>query len=971
MAQEGINNLRFVVSLNTEGGSEVVSTIENVTDATKKATAAGEENVVVNKDVADSLDKKEQVTKKAAAATENLSKKTTITRDIVNSFGKVVGTATTQIETFKDESGNTVITQTHLGTTLKASETAFGRFMLKVKEASQNMNVFRWAFVDIFFMVSTIRTLTAPFEIITKNFIEFQDRVYKVSAATGDSIESVSANIQSLAKGSVFTLNEIGDAFLEVSKAGYSSAEAFKITANAQILAIAGYSDLKTATNTLITTLAAYNLSGTQAAYVTDTIAKVSNKTKADVDSLSSALAYVAGTASQTGVPLGELLSNLGMLQQAGQVGSKSGTNLNAMLLDLLKPTDKAIKAFDRLGVNIRNMDTGAMRPASEILTEVAGKLNGVSNSGEILATIFEQRGARAASVFVDEINKSGKSLSELNKEMLATGNATAVYEQQMKSMSNLIKVNWNNLKNTFTTSAVGKVLGGIVISLIGLGNVVVHVLSGAIRTIMGLGIAAVDTISLVKQSLSVIGKSPEEFEKINEKVKAQAKEDLKGIFAPIAEEWDKAYKEVNIDEIVKSQEEAVKKATESMAKEEESVGDPVMIEDYNQALKELTATANEVEIIKVNKQFDELYGNLVRNLQLTDESKTALEKWRDTQIASIKEIQGLNEEIRNIKNENYGWNTAIDESNAKIKEENSTLDSYKKSLSEVENVISSLSNPRFTGQLEVEKLLGDLDIYEKKQELMKYGIGDAMSFLKTMTASASSGFDNMLATIDKIIDATDTAQYSYEAWQTTIKEFINQSLVEGNKLGKDVSSIIDTFATSYMGTQEASSRTSSTKNQTTAANLLQTAYDVAYGSMTNDVNYFVKSQEQVYESSAYVISQLQEQITQRTALQSSISAENDILKQYNDTLKDQQSALDANNASLAEKARRIDEIKQAEANNTYVAGNQTGITQRPTATSSATIEGRNVTIGSIVINGANMSNSQLANEIMKQLRTQ
>jgi len=332
---------------------------------------------------------------------------------------------------------------------LKAQASAVNARVLAMNKSLANL---RWAMVNVMFVGAALAGIAAPFVIMAKNFTEFEKGVYKISAATGEAAESIKGKLMDAASGSVFALDDISASFLEINKAGFEAADAMTVVKNAQSLALAGFSDLDDAANLLITTLHAYNMSGAEAGYVTEVIAKVANATASDVETLGTALSYVVGNASQLGITLPEVIGMLGVLQNAGLTSSKAGTSLNQALQSLIKPGAQASDIMERLGVAWQD-SSGKARNTVAVLDDLRTATNGLSNSAEVLANIFGARGARAVNMLFNQANAAGESISDMAMQLQMAGGVSDNVATQMESNANRMAQAGNSLRNVFATS--------------------------------------------------------------------------------------------------------------------------------------------------------------------------------------------------------------------------------------------------------------------------------------------------------------------------------------------------------------------------------------------------------------------------------------------------------------------------------------------------------------------------------------
>lgn len=287
-------------------------------------------------------------------------------------------------------------------------------------------------------------------------------------------------------------------------------------------------------------------------------------------------------------------------------------------------------------------------------------------------------------------------------------------------------------------------------------------------------------------------------------------------------------------------------------------------------------------EIAKQNMQvrIDEILGSLVEK-QLTPESKTFL-----TVVDKIQELlttEKIDEgQKKQLEDYVYYFNKGVEVleyQNTLIEEQKTKIDKAKKALEDKRNVEQQLTNllsieksklddindrikklekPRFTGQTDIEILIGKAEDEEKKRKLASFGIIDAQKFLQDALKASKNGYDSLLTSIERVISKTKTSKDTYEAWKLTVQEFITSSLKAGQDLGRSVSNNVSYYSNLLLSTSKFED---SNKNESDSISLLKDAYDVYYGGMTNEVKYHVMAHEElkngVFDTAQAVMSTL------------------------------------------------------------------------------------------------------------------
>ena len=242
----------------------------------------------------------------------------------------------------------------------KKVETAMVRNMRSIRRAVNGVVASFVKFGAIVGVISLIVLAKA-----VSSFAKFEQAIVNASSVTGKLGEEfiivkdhLSDLAQTLGKTTVFSAREAAEAMYDLASAGV---EVGRMTKEDMIpildLAAATQSELKFATETLTSTIAQFGLSITDTERVSDVLTATITSTKATIEKMSIALAYVGPIAHGTGLSLEETSAALGMLYNAGLPASMAGTALRGALLRLMNPTAAARDTLKSLGLTIQDVD--------------------------------------------------------------------------------------------------------------------------------------------------------------------------------------------------------------------------------------------------------------------------------------------------------------------------------------------------------------------------------------------------------------------------------------------------------------------------------------------------------------------------------------------------------------------------------------------------------------------------------------
>lgn len=247
-------------------------------------------------------------------------------------------------------------------------------------------------------------TLTAVGVKAVQMGADFEEAMSHV-ASTGDDAR---ANIDALRQVALdmgaktkYSATEAAQGITELAKAGMSSADIIG-GGLAAALSLAATEDMELgdAAERTAQAMAQFNLSGSEAGQVADTIAAGAGKAVGSVQDMSEALNNVGSVASQMGMSLQETTGTLAIFAQNGIVGAEAGTQLKSMLMKLMAPSSAAQKTMDELGISVYD-SSGKFVGMAGVAEQLKVKMSGLSEEerNAALATIFGSRAVQGASI--------------------------------------------------------------------------------------------------------------------------------------------------------------------------------------------------------------------------------------------------------------------------------------------------------------------------------------------------------------------------------------------------------------------------------------------------------------------------------------------------------------------------------------------------------------------------------------------
>ena len=208
---------------------------------------------------------------------------------------------------------------------------------------------------------------------------------------------------QQMGATTAFTSTQAAEALNFMALAGYDAQKSIEMLPTVLNLAAAGNMDLARASDMVTDAASALGLTTEETTAQIDKMAVTSSKSNTSVEQLGEAILAVGGTAKLLTGGTTELDAALGILADNGIKGAEGGLKLRNMLLSLTNPTDKAMKHFKRLGIQVEDTTTGELRPLMDIFADLDSALEGMSVTEKegILGEIFNRADLAAVEAYL------------------------------------------------------------------------------------------------------------------------------------------------------------------------------------------------------------------------------------------------------------------------------------------------------------------------------------------------------------------------------------------------------------------------------------------------------------------------------------------------------------------------------------------------------------------------------------------
>lgn len=283
-------------------------------------------------------------------------------------------------------------------------------------------------------------------------YAEFEDSMKQVQATmglTGDEGEEAFKKLSEAAKeagaSTRFTASESADALNYLALAGYNVDQAIEALPGVLTLAAAGGMDLAQASDLVTDSMAALGLEISQMGDYMDLMARTSQRSNTNVQQLGEAILVSGATMKNAGQSVETLNVMLGVLANRGIKGAEGGTKLRNVVMSLTSPTSKAAKELENLGVSVSDSE-GNIRDLNDILTELNGKLNGLSEADKLnaLSNIFNKQDIAGVNAL---LAGTGEEMENLYQEL---ANAKGAAEDMANIMEGGLAGSVRSLKSAY-----------------------------------------------------------------------------------------------------------------------------------------------------------------------------------------------------------------------------------------------------------------------------------------------------------------------------------------------------------------------------------------------------------------------------------------------------------------------------------------------------------------------------------------
>jgi len=309
---------------------------------------------------------------------------------------------------------------------------------------------------------------TAVFAVAVKGAADFETQLANVSTMLDASAMTIlpeyRRGLQSLSVEFGESTQTLSKGLYDILSASIPPSEALGVLEISAKAAAAGITDTGVAADAITTILNSYGFSADQAGVVSDKLFAIVKEGKTTFAELAPSIGKCAATASMAGLSFDDLGACIATMTRAGIRTEETMTAINGVLIAFLKPTDEAIVAAGKFGLelNTTTLQTFGLTGVMEKLTDA---------TAEQLAAIFPNiRGLKGMAAALGDAEGYARSYAlmlesaGLTQEAFAKQSDTLNFKlDQLKEMFNVIKVTIGTALIPTVEDITKKIMGALV----------------------------------------------------------------------------------------------------------------------------------------------------------------------------------------------------------------------------------------------------------------------------------------------------------------------------------------------------------------------------------------------------------------------------------------------------------------------------------------------------------------------------
>ena len=292
--------------------------------------------------------------------------------------------------------------------------------------------------------------------------MDFDKSMTKIKTLVGvasEEVDAMSSAVKSMATDAGVSSAEAAEAMFFITSAGLRGADAMNVLEMSTKASALGLGDTATVADLATSALNAYGIENLNAVKATDILTAAVREGKLEASELSSVMGQVLPVASNMGVKFEEVGAAFAAMSRTGTPAAQAATQLNSILMAIMKPTKQSAKAMKDLGLSSEGL---RKQIKDKGLLSVFHTLKEASiDNAEAFEMVFGN--IRALKGIMDLTGASADATTGIFERMSNTSGMTAkAFETLQNSAEFKLRKSLIQLKNSFTE------LGGVLLNSIG-----------------------------------------------------------------------------------------------------------------------------------------------------------------------------------------------------------------------------------------------------------------------------------------------------------------------------------------------------------------------------------------------------------------------------------------------------------------------------------------------------------------------
>jgi len=256
-------------------------------------------------------------------------------------------------------------------------------------------------------------------------FNEILDKIQNQSGASAKEIDSLKGSILNISSQTAMSSEKIGEAFLQVEKAGYRGKAAYNLVESAAKGAAITGGDVVSTTQSIIGIQKLQIARGMSVAAITDLMVNANKMHVGSLEQLTGVLqGKVGAQLAASGMNLAEMASISAVASQAGFGTAKAYTSLATGLEKVENPTASSSKQMKSLGLNAEVLAKTARRPGTGLVDVLKMLETQSRKTGIPMNTLIKDTFGPASIGLVSALAKNLNEVAKANKTLQKSSGA-------------------------------------------------------------------------------------------------------------------------------------------------------------------------------------------------------------------------------------------------------------------------------------------------------------------------------------------------------------------------------------------------------------------------------------------------------------------------------------------------------------------------------------------------------------------